>query len=74
MANSHVQGLSLRTRVHVMTLARTKSRAINAASSPWSPFLVGRVREGTVVGQTMLSLLQRQPGSSDGRLPFKVCH
>ena len=24
MANSHVQGLSLRTRVHVMNLARTE--------------------------------------------------
>ena len=30
MANSHVQGLSLRTRVHVMTLARI-TEGINKA-------------------------------------------
>ena len=33
MANSHVQGLSLRTRVHVMTIGRTKW-GINKGRAP----------------------------------------
>ena len=33
MANSHVQGLSLRTRVHVMTIGRTMAGINKAADA-----------------------------------------
>ena len=35
---------------------------------------MGRALAGPVVGQTLLGLLQRQPGTRNGRLPLKVRH
>ena len=40
MANSHVQGLSLRTQVHVMTLGRTWNGINNTPTTYFRGFLV----------------------------------
>ena len=58
----------------IMIIARTKFRAMNIPTPPWSLFLMGRAREMPGVGQALFRLLKRQHGDRHGRLPFKLCH
>ena len=53
MANSHVQGLSLRTRVHVMTLAR-----INAGINKAQAVGATHGKSGSPIGRSV-SFLRR---------------
>ena len=57
MANSHVQGLSLRTQVHVMTLERTNENINKAESARMMDAQIG-----------FADALQRVPSDDGGRL------